>query len=133
MLICFALMLGLGLADLPAAAAQVEAEAHDLAAAQEATPALAQDVARFAADAEDLARGLERAGIDQDMPRVFDGIAQDARARAQELNAADTPAERAATLARLRLVLEDAALLAPMAAAAAADADASAERKVASN
>jgi len=130
MFTCFALMLGLGLAELPSLAAEVEAEARELAAATDVTPVLLEGVHNFADDAAALADALQRAGIDRDLPRTFEGIATDARARADDLANAG-PAERDGALARLRLVLDDAAMLAPMAAAAAADA--AAEHKVASN
>jgi hypothetical protein len=55
------------------------------------------------------------------MPSIFHGIAEDARARAEELTTADTAAERQAAFNGLKPLLNDAIQLAPMAAGAAAD------------
>ncbi len=131
MMITLALMMGLSLSELPALAAEVEAEARALAGATEANAALRQGLENLAEDAARLAGGLDRAGVGRDMGGAFGAIAADARARAADLAHAVTPADRAAALARARIVLEDAAMLAPMAAAAAADA--AATRKLASN
>jgi hypothetical protein len=64
---------------------------------------------------------LRKAGVEQDLPSIFHGIAAEARARAGELQAADTPAEQTQAFTNLRVLLDDAMLIAPMAASAAAD------------
>ena len=55
------------------------------------------------------------------MPCIFQGIASDARERAAEFSAADTPAEQDAAIMDLRVLMDDTMMLAPPAAAAAAD------------
>lgn len=121
MLTCIALMLGVSLAELPSLAAEVEAEARALTVQTEITPALLAGIEEFSADAERLSAALREAGVEQDLPCIFHGIAEDARERAAELQAADTPAERDAAFMNLRVLLDDAILIAPMAASAAAD------------
>jgi len=121
MFVCLALMLGVSLADLPPLAAEVESEARELILQTAVTPALIADIGEFSADAERLSASLREAGVEQDLPSIFHGIAEDARARASELQSADTPAERAEAFTNLRVLLEDAILIAPMAAGAAAD------------
>lgn len=121
MLICLALALGVSLADLPALATEVEGEARALTAQTEVTPGLLSGIEEFSADAERLSVSLREAGVEQDLPCIFHGIAEDARLRASELQAADTPAEHAEAFTNLRVLLDDAILIAPMAASAAAD------------
>jgi len=121
MLTCVAFALSVNLAELPSLAAEVETEARALSAHTDITPALLSGLADFSADAERLSAGLRQAGVEQDLPCIFSGIAEDARERAAELRAADTGAEREAAFANLRVLLDDAALIAPMAAGAAAD------------
>jgi hypothetical protein len=121
MLTCLALMLNVGLADLPALAVEIETEARALTAQTEVTPALLAGIEEFSTDSERLSAALREAGVEQDLPCIFHGIAEDARARAAELQAADTAAERADAFTNLRVLLDDAILIAPMAASAAAD------------
>jgi hypothetical protein len=121
MLTCLALVLGVSLADLPALAAEVEGEARVLTAQTEITPGLLSGIEDFSVDAERLSVSLREAGVEQDLPCIFHGIAEDARVRATELQAADTPGERAEAFTNLRVLLDDAILIAPMAASAAAD------------
>lgn len=121
MLTCLALVLGVSLADLPALAAEVESEARSLTVQTEITPGLLTGIEEFSADAERLSVSLREAGVEQDLPCIFHGIAEDARMRVSELQAADTPAERAEAFTNLRVLLDDAILIAPMAASAAAD------------
>lgn len=128
MLICLALMLNAGLAYLPALAAEVEAEARALTMHDDVTPVLIADLDEFSDDAERLSGALRKAGVEQDLPQIFDGIAADARARSAALQHADTAAERAEALADLHILLDDTLLIAPFAAAAAADASTLAAR-----
>jgi hypothetical protein len=121
MLICLALMLAASLAELPSLAAEVGTEARALAAETDVTPAFLDGLEDFSGDAERLSMTLRKAGVEQDLPMIFQGIAEDARASAAAFRDADTRAERDAAFAHLRVLLDDAILIAPMAAAAAAD------------
>ncbi len=121
MLTCLALALGVTMAELPALATEVEAEARALTIQTEVTPGLLTGIEEFSVDAERLSASLREAGVEQDLPCIFHGIAEDARVRATELQAADTPAERAEAFTNLRVLLDDAILIAPMAAAAVAE------------
>lgn len=123
MLACIALavMGATSLTDLPALALEVETEAQALAAQTEVTPAFLTQVDDFSADALRLSGALQAAGVGQDLPCVFRDIAAEARARMTELKSAGGVAERVEAFADLRLLLDDASLIAPLAAAAAAD------------
>jgi len=121
MLTCLAFVLNVSLAELPSLANEVETEARAITAQTEVTPALLTNIEEFSVDAERLSASLREAGVEQDLPCIFHGIAEDARVRANELQAADTPAERAEAFTNLRVLLDDAILIAPMAASAAAD------------
>lgn len=122
MLTCAALMLTVSLAELPSLATEVETGARALTAQTEVTPQFLADLREFSGDAERLSAALREAGVEQDLPCIFHGIGEDARERATALEAADTPAERRQELTELRVLLDDAILIAPMAASAAADA-----------
>lgn len=132
MLICAVMALGAAsLAEIPALAAEVESDARRLSAYTEVTPAFLAELDDFSADAMRLSDSLREVGVAQDLPCIFRGIAEDARLRAAEFNQADTQAERAEAFTELRVLLDDAILIAPMAAGAAADlaaAEAAAER-----
>jgi len=121
MLTCLALVLGVSLAELPSLAAEVEADARTLTAQTEITPAFLAGIEDFSSDAERLSTSLRELGVEQDLPCIFHGIAEDARVRVTELQSADTPAERETAFTNLRVLLDDAILIAPMAASAAAD------------
>lgn len=121
MLTCLAMMLSVSLTELPALAAEVETEARALTAQTEMTPVFLAGIEEFSSDAERLSAALREAGVEQDLPCIFHGISEDARARSTELQAADTPAERDTAFTNLRVLLDDAILIAPMAASAAAD------------
>jgi hypothetical protein len=121
MLTCAALMLTVSLAELPSLATQVETEARALTAQTEVTPEFLADLREFSGDAERLSAALREANVEQDLPCIFHGIGEDARERATAIETADTPAARTQALADLRVLLDDAFLIAPMAAAAAAD------------
>jgi hypothetical protein len=122
MLTCAALMLTVSLAELPTLATDVETEARALTAQTEISSTFLADIQEFSGDAERLSVALREAGVEQDLPCIFHGIAEDARERVTELQAADTQAERDTAFTNLRILLDDAILIAPMAAAAAADA-----------
>jgi hypothetical protein len=121
MLTCLALALGVSFAELPALAAEVEAEARELAAQSEVTPAFLAQVREFSTDAERFSVSLRELGVEQDLPCIFHGIAEDALARAEELDGAATASERDGAFTNLRVLLDDAILIAPMAASAAGD------------
>jgi hypothetical protein len=121
MLTCVAMMLTVSLAELPVLAAEVETEARALTAQTEVTPGFLAGIEDFSGDAERLSVALREAGVEQDLPCIFHGISEDARERSSELQAADTPAERETAFTNLRVLLDDAILIAPMAASAAAD------------
>ena len=121
MLTCAALMLTVSLAELPSLAAEVESGARALTVHTEVTPQFLAELREFSGDAERLSAALREAGVEQDLPCIFHGIGEDARERATALESADTSAERSEALSELRVLLDDAILIAPMAAAAAAD------------
>jgi hypothetical protein len=121
MLTCLAMMLTVSVAELPSMAADVESQARTLSAQTEITTDFLSGISEFSGDAERFSVALRQAGVEQDLPCIFHGIAEDARERVAEFQAADTPEERAEAFADLRVLLDDAILIAPMAAAAAAD------------
>lgn len=124
MLTCIALVLGVSFAELPALATEVETEARALTAQTQITPAFLAGVEEFSVDAERFSVSLRELGVAQDLPCIFHGISEDALVRVAELRAADTTAERETAFTNLRVLLDDAILIAPMAAAAAVDAQA---------
>lgn len=121
MLTCLALTLAVSLTELPSLATEIEAEARSLTAQTEITPTFLSSIQEFSGDSERFSVALRDAGVEQDLPCIFHGIAEDARERVSELQAADTPVERDEAFTNLRALLDDAILIAPMAAAAAAD------------
>lgn len=121
MITCVAMILGVSLTELPSLAAQVEAEARTLTAQTEITPDFITGLEQFSGDADRLSVALRQAGVAQDLPCIFHGISEDAQARVAEFQAADTAEEREAAFTGLRVLLDDAILIAPMAASAAAD------------
>lgn len=121
MITCLAMVLGVGLADLPALAANVETEARALTAQTEINAAFLTDLDKFSADADTLSRSLREAGVAQDLPCIFHGISEDARTRGEALAHATSAADRQQGLTDLHALLDDAILIAPMAASAAAD------------
>jgi len=121
MLTCIAFMFTVSLAELPTLATEIETEARALTAQTEITPAFLEQVTEFSGDAERFSVALRGAGVEQDLPCIFHGIAEDARERVAELREADDAEERDAAFTNLRVLLADAILIAPMAASAAAD------------
>ena len=116
MLTCLALVLGVSLAEIPSLAAEVESAARTLSVQTEVTPEFLADLEDFSADAERFSVSLREAGVEQDLPCIFHGIAEDARERASDLRGSSTGAERASALTDLRVLLDDAILIAPIAA-----------------
>jgi hypothetical protein len=123
MLTCLALVAfnAASLADIPRMTDDLGADARALVAETALTPGLITRVQSFSSEAELLSNALHSAGVGQDMPCVFQGIAKDARERASELAAADTQEERDAAFMNLRVLMDDTVTIAPLAAAAAAD------------
>jgi len=123
MLVCAALaaLATVSLSDIPALADEVEAGARALTIETSITPTFLAGLEEFSADAMRLSDALREAGVEQDLPCIFRGIAEDAADRVSEFQAADTPGERDMAFAGLRALLDDAILIAPMAAGAAAD------------
>jgi len=123
MLTCLALVAFnvTALGDISKMSSDIEAEARALATVETVSPELMQRLEAFSADAQQLSASLRGAGVGQDMPCIFQGIANDAMERAGEFAAADTQEEQDAAFMNLRVLMDDTVMLAPMAAAAAAD------------
>lgn len=123
MLTCLALVAFnvTAMGDIPKMSTDLEAEARSLAVVSSASPELISRIEAFSSDAQQLSVSLRRAGVGQDMPCIFQGIANDAMERAGEFAAADSEAEQDAAFMNLRVLMDDAAMLASLAAAAAAD------------
>lgn len=123
MLTCLALVAFnvAALGDIPQMSTSLEAEARSLASVSAVSPELISRLETFSSDAQALSISLRRAGVGQDMPCIFQGIANDAMERAGEVAAADTQGEADTALMNLRVLMDDAVMLAPLAAAAAAD------------
>ena len=123
MLTCLALVAFnvTAMGDIPKMSTDLEADARALAVVSSASPELISRLEAFSSDAQQLSASLRRAGVGQDMPCIFQGIANDAMERAGEFAAADSEAEQDAAFMNLRVLMDDAAMLAPLAAAAAAD------------
>jgi hypothetical protein len=122
MLTCLALAAAVGagaMTEIPALTAEIETEARALAADAYATPGLLVRLEDLSEDASRLSNLLRDAGVGQDMACFFQGVASDAQERAAEFRLADTPAELDRALMHLRVLMEDAALMAPLAATAA--------------
>jgi hypothetical protein len=107
-------------ADIPSLAAEVEAEARALTAQSEINPAFLAGLDEFSADAMTLSHALRAANVEQDLPCIFRGISEDSHERVAEFQAADSAEERDMAFAGLRALLDDAILIAPMAAQAVA-------------
>ena len=106
-------------ADIPSLAAEVETGARALTAQTEITPAFLTGLDEFSTDAMALSTALRAAQVEQDLPCIFRGISEDSHERVAEFQAADTQVERDMAFAGLRALLDDAILIAPMAAEAA--------------
>ncbi|MEQ1618638.1 MAG: hypothetical protein ABL883_09885 [Terricaulis sp.] len=104
--------------DIVSLAGEVEAEARSLAGRHEFSPSFLADLTEFSGDSMRLSDALRAGEAPADLPCIFRGIAEDAMAHAAELQRAATPAEEAEAFAALSALLDDAILLAPMAAAA---------------
>jgi hypothetical protein len=109
------------LGDIPKMSTDLEAEARALASISIVSPDLISRLETFSSDAQALSVSLRRADVGQDMPCIFQGIANDAMERAGEVAAADSQSEADSALMHLRVLMDDAVMLAPLAAAAAAD------------
>ncbi|MBX3429470.1 MAG: hypothetical protein KF779_07820 [Hyphomonadaceae bacterium] len=123
MLTCLALVAFnvASLSDIPKMSSDLEAEARALATVNEISSDFVSRIETFSADAQRLSASLGSAGVGQDMPCIFQGIASDAHARATDFVAADTQAAQDTAFMNFRVLMEDAAMLAPLAAGAAAE------------
>lgn len=118
MLTCLAMAAALAASQpaIPALAQEIEAEARALTIAGETGPAFFTALGDFSNDAMALSDALRAAGVTQDLPCIFRGISEDAEARLEEFQSATTEAARQSALIALRVLLDDAILLAPIAA-----------------
>jgi hypothetical protein len=121
MLMCLAVAGAMALTSptIPDLAQEVETDARTLAAHEQATPEFLAGLADFSSDAMALSTALRATGMSADLPCIFKGISEDSAARAAAFQAATTDAERAEAFTELHVLLDDAILLAPMAARAA--------------
>jgi hypothetical protein len=104
---------------LPELASRVQAEAVSLSREAPKAPASAgflDKLNHFADDAMTLSSSLRAAGAPGDLPCIFKGISEDARAQAETLRLASTKTDRQMALDELLVLLDDAAALAPHAA-----------------
>jgi hypothetical protein len=108
---------------LPALASQVQTEAASLtreAPKAAGTAGFDLKLTHFADTAMTLSTTLRAAGAPGDLPCIFKGISEDARAQAETLKAAQTKLDRQMALDELLVLLDDAQALAPQAANPAA-------------
>jgi hypothetical protein len=126
MLTCLAMALAtVSLGDIPALATRVETDARTLSAQTEVSADFLSQLNAFSEESMQLSDSLRAAGVTQDLPCIFRGISEDAHERAAEMQDVTlTATARTDALAGLRALLDDAILLAPMAATAAAEAGA---------
>lgn len=117
-----ALAAAMSLADVAALSDEIEEEAVSLAMQEEVTPDFLARLEDFSADAHRLSEALAAAGSGNDMALALNAIAVDALMAHRSFKSADTEAETSAAFDALRLALDDAIMLAPLAAGAAADA-----------
>jgi hypothetical protein len=98
----------------------VEADARALRAdlAQADQPAYQAELKAFSDDAMALSRALREAGLTDDLPCIFKGISEDTLVKADAVRTASPPLRPIAE-SQLAALLDDAILLAPMAAEAA--------------
>lgn len=108
-----------GPASLPDLAHEVLTDAQALNARTVVDAEFTAALEDFSTDAMALSDALRAAGVTQDMPCIFRGISEDARARLADFGAAQTDAHRTEALTALHVLLDDAILLAPMAEAEA--------------
>lgn len=118
MITCLAAFVaGAGLMVEPAALPQeVAQDAAALVQIQTPDEAFYAALADFTLDAEALSQALRTAGASDDLPCIFHGIAEDARVRALDLQAAQTADAQSRAMNGLRALLNDAITLAPFAA-----------------
>lgn len=124
----FACLAAVGLAAAPFAtiaplADTVSREAGELRATVSMAdqPAYQAELRAFSNDAMALSAALREAGLTDDLPCIFKGISEDALVKA-ELVARSEPSVRPIVESQLAALLDDAILMAPMAAKAARDA-----------
>jgi hypothetical protein len=108
------------MSDIAPLAQTVEHEARTLRAGiqQAAEPAYQADLRDFSQDAMALSQALRSAGLTDDLPCIFKGISEDTLVKAEAITAAQGDM-RPMAVNQLAALLDDAILLAPMAADAA--------------
>ena len=122
MITCLAMVLNVAtLADIPALASQVEAEARRINGLTAVNTEFMSDLDQFSSDAELLSASLRAAAVAQDLPCIFHGISQDAHERIDTFQHAATPGDRDRAFTDLHALPSDAILIAPMAAQAATE------------
>lgn len=104
---------------LPDLAHEVLTDAQSLSARTVVNAEFTAALEDFSTDAMALSDALRAAGVTQDMPCIFRGISEDARARLSDFSAAQSEHDRGEALTALHVLLDDAILLAPMAEAEA--------------
>jgi hypothetical protein len=109
------------MSDIVPLASSVEANARELRAdlGQADQPAFQAELQAFSADAMALSKALREAGLTDDLPCIFKGISEDTLVKAEALRTAPNGLRPIAE-SQLAALLDDAILLAPMAAEAAA-------------
>jgi hypothetical protein len=119
-----ALAAAMSLADVAALSDEIEDEALSLAMQEEVTSDFLMRLEDFSADAHRLSEALAATGSGGDMALALNAIAVDALVAHRSLKSADTETETSAAFDALRLALDDAIMLAPLAAGTVADAEA---------
>jgi hypothetical protein len=122
MLACFATLalIAAPMTEIAPLAAAVEADARALRAdvAHADQPAYQAELRAFSQDAMALSQALRTAGLTDDLPCIFKGISEDTLVKADAVRTS-APGLRPMAQSALAALLDDAILLAPMAASAA--------------
>jgi hypothetical protein len=111
-------------------AQEVEREARVLRAdiAQAGEPAFQASLIDFSEDAMALSKALREAGVSDDLPCIFKGISEDTLVKAEAVRTA-SPTLKPIAMSQLGALLDDAILLAPMAAQVVSRDDTAADRR----
>lgn len=122
MLACLAAfaLAGASLTDVVPLARTVETSARTLRAdvSHADQPAYQAQLTQFSSDAMALSQALRSAGLTDDLPCIFKGISEDTLVKAQAV-ATDDATLKPMAVSGLAALLDDAILMAPMAAEAA--------------
>lgn len=109
------------IADAQALTLEIERRARELRTQTDATAELLVSIATLSQDSARLAFLLQDLRVEMDLPCIFAGISHDTREAGLRLQDTGSSAARDDAWAALRVVLDDAILIAPMAASAVAD------------